>query len=97
MAQAVGPGTTGPKLSPISRSCSLGRDCLADIAVLRAEPDLLGLVGSDPAVSRTIDALAGDVERVPKVINVARAAAGRGCGRWPAGTRRTPTAMPTTR
>jgi hypothetical protein len=31
---------------------ALGGDCLADIAVLRAEPGLFGLVASDPTVSR---------------------------------------------
>ena len=34
---------------------ALGGDCLADIAVLRAEPGLFGRVASDPTVSRTID------------------------------------------
>ncbi|TCN35523.1 DDE family transposase [Kribbella orskensis] len=53
----------------------LGGNCLADIAVLRGEPGVFGPVASDPTVSRTIDALAGDVERVLSAINVARAAA----------------------
>ena len=53
----------------------LGGDCLADIAVLRGEPGVFGPVASDPTASRTIDALAGDVERVLNAINVARAAA----------------------
>jgi hypothetical protein len=75
----------------------LGGDCLADIAVLRGEPGVFGPVASDPTASRTIDALAGDVERVLNAINVARAAPARGCGRWPASTRRTPVAMPRTR
>ncbi len=39
---------------------ALGGDCLADIALLRAEPGVYGLVASDPTVSRTIDALAAD-------------------------------------
>jgi hypothetical protein len=39
---------------------AVGGDCLADIAVLRAEPGLFGLVALDPAVSRTIDRLAED-------------------------------------
>jgi hypothetical protein len=33
---------------------ALGGDCLADIAVLRAEPDVYGPVASDPTVSRAI-------------------------------------------
>jgi hypothetical protein len=54
---------------------ALGGDCLADIALLRAEPGLFGLVASDPTVSRTIDVLAADADRVLKAIDVARAAA----------------------
>jgi hypothetical protein len=53
----------------------LGGDCLADIAVLRAEPGVFGRVASDPTVSRTIDALAGDAAQVLKAIDEARAAA----------------------
>jgi hypothetical protein len=39
---------------------AIGGDCLADIALLRAEPALFGRVASDPTVSRTIDRLAAD-------------------------------------
>jgi hypothetical protein len=39
---------------------ALGGDCLADIATLRSQPDLVGLVASDPVVSWLISALAGD-------------------------------------
>jgi len=39
---------------------ALGGDCLADVAVVRGEPDLYGLVASDPTVSRTIAGLAAD-------------------------------------
>ena len=55
----------------------LGGDCLADIAVLRAEPGVFGLVASDPTVSRTIDALAADAPAALKAIHAARAAARR--------------------
>lgn len=34
----------------------LGGDCLADVAVLRGEPGVFGLVASDPTVSRTVAA-----------------------------------------
>ncbi|MEJ5946912.1 IS1380 family transposase [Pseudokineococcus basanitobsidens] len=51
-----------------------GGDCLADVAMLRAEPALFGLVASDPTVSRTIDALAADAPRALAAINSARAA-----------------------
>jgi hypothetical protein len=53
----------------------LGGDCLADIAVLRAEPGVYGLVASDPTVSRTVDTLAKDAGRVLAAIDAARAAA----------------------
>ena len=54
---------------------ALGGDCLADIALLRAEPGVYGRVASDPTVSRTIDALAGDAPAALKAINTARATA----------------------
>jgi Transposase DDE domain group 1 len=54
---------------------ALGGDCLADIALLRAEPAVFGLVASDPTVSRTVDALAADASRAVKAIDAARAAA----------------------
>jgi len=53
----------------------VGRDCLADVAVLRAEPGLFGLVASDPTISRTIDALAADAPAALAAIDTARAAA----------------------
>nr|WP_281258291.1 transposase [Actinomadura mexicana] len=37
---------------------ALGGDCLSDIAVLRAEPELFGAVPSDPTVSRLVTTLA---------------------------------------
>jgi len=54
---------------------ALGGDCLADIALLRAEPGVFGSVASDPTVSRTIDVLAADADRTLKAIDAARAAA----------------------
>ena len=54
---------------------ALGGDCLADIAVLRAEPGLYGRVASDPTVSRMIDALAADADAALTAIDMARAAA----------------------
>jgi len=53
----------------------LGGDCLADIAVLRGEPGVYGLVASDPTVSRAVDTLAKDADRVLAAIDAARAAA----------------------
>jgi len=54
---------------------ALGGDCLADVAVLRGEPGLYGLVASDPTVSRTIAVLAADAPAALAAINTARAAA----------------------
>ena len=51
---------------------ALGGDCLADIAVLRAQPELAGPVASDPVVSRLIATLASDR---PRAIRAARTAA----------------------
>lgn len=48
---------------------------MADVAVLRGEPRVFGLVASDPTVSRTITALAGDAPRALAAIRAARAAA----------------------
>ena len=44
---------------------ALGGDCLADVALLRAEPDVFGPVASDPTVSRLIDTLAAEPGRRP--------------------------------
>jgi hypothetical protein len=53
---------------------ALGGDCLADIALLRGEPGVYGLVASDPTVSRMITRLAAD-PNVLTAIHRARAAA----------------------
>ncbi|MFR9807425.1 IS1380 family transposase, partial [Pseudonocardia sp. RS010] len=53
----------------------VGGDCLADIALLRAEPVLFGPVASDPTVSRTIDRLAADATAALAAIDTARATA----------------------
>jgi hypothetical protein len=62
-------------LTDLAVALAAGGDCLADIAVLRAEPDVYGRVASDPTVSRTIDRLARDAPRALAAINTARAAA----------------------
>jgi hypothetical protein len=54
---------------------AMGRDCLADIAVLRAEPAVFGLVASDPTVSRTVDRSASDPIAALRAIHVARTTA----------------------
>jgi hypothetical protein len=52
---------------------ALGEDCLADVAMLRAEPGVFGPVASDPTVSRLIDTLAVAGERALKALRRARA------------------------
>jgi hypothetical protein len=65
----------GKILTNLVVALALGGDCLADIAVLRAQPDLCGPVASDPVVSRLITVLAADAPRALKAIRTARAAA----------------------
>jgi Transposase DDE domain group 1 len=65
----------GKIVTDLAVALALGGDCLADIALLRAEPGLHGLVASDPVVSRLITGLAADAPRALKAIRAARAAA----------------------
>ena len=62
-------------ITDLALTLALGGDCLADIALLRSEPGVYGLVASDATVSRTIDALAKDAPATLKAINTARSAA----------------------
>jgi hypothetical protein len=59
----------------LALALALGGDCLADIALLRAEPGIYGRVASDPTVSRTVDVLAADADAALTAIDTARAAA----------------------
>jgi hypothetical protein len=72
----------GKVITDLAITLALGGDCLADIALLRAEPALFGLVASDPTVSRTIDALAADSERALAAVAAARAVTRAGSGDW---------------
>jgi hypothetical protein len=65
----------GKVLLDVATAIALGGDCLADLAVVRAQPDLFGHVASDPTVSRLIATLADDVDAVVTAIRAARAAA----------------------
>jgi Transposase DDE domain group 1 len=65
----------GKIIADLAVALALGGDCLADIAVLRAQPELAGPVASDPVVSRLVSALAADATRALKAIRGARAAA----------------------
>jgi hypothetical protein len=64
-------------LLDLAIAVALGWDCLADIAVGRAEPANFGLVASDATVFRAIDALAADApvgarRRSPRMITATR-------------------------
>ena len=65
----------GKIVADLAAAVALGGDCLADIAVLREQPDLAGPVASDPVVSRLVSVLAADVPRALKAIRAARSAA----------------------
>jgi len=62
-------------ISDLAVTLALGGDCLADIALLRAEASVYGPVASDPTVSRTIATLAEDSAAVLAAIDAARASA----------------------
>ena len=65
----------GKIVADLAAAVALGGDCLADIAILREQPQLAGAVASDPVVSRLVSTLAGDLPRALKAIRGARAAA----------------------
>ncbi len=65
----------GKILADLVVMLGLGGDCLADVAVLRDQPELCGPVASDPVISRLVSALAADAPRALAAIRAARAAA----------------------
>ncbi len=65
----------GKILTDLAVAPALGGDCLADVAVLRAQPGLFGPVASDPVISRLVSTLAADAPRALRAIRKARAAA----------------------
>jgi hypothetical protein len=65
----------GKILLDLAVSVALGGDCLADIAILRKQPAVFGVVASDPTVSRLISALAADASKALSAIGRARASA----------------------
>jgi hypothetical protein len=65
----------GKIMLDLAVAVALGGDCLADAAVLRAEPALFGPVASDPVISRLVSRLAADAPTALKAIGQARAAA----------------------
>jgi len=65
----------GKIITDLAMTLALGGDCLADVAVLRCQPELAGPVASDPVISRLVSALAADGPRALRAIRTARAAA----------------------
>ncbi|MFD3808598.1 IS1380 family transposase [Streptomyces sp. NPDC058619] len=63
----------GKILLDVALATALGGDCLADVSMLRAEPEVFGLVASDPTVSRLIDALAAAGPKALAAVRTARA------------------------
>jgi hypothetical protein len=62
----------GKIVCDLALTLAIGGDCLADIAVLRTEPEVFGLVASDPTVSRLIDTLARDADKALAAITAVR-------------------------
>ena len=77
----------GKIVADLAAALALGGDCLADIAVLREQPELAGPVASDPVVSRLVSALAADLPRALKAIRSPGRRRASGRGRWPGSTR----------
>jgi Transposase DDE domain group 1 len=64
----------GKTVLDLAVAVALGGDCLADVALVRAQPELFGPVASDPTVSRLLDTLAEDPSASIAAIRQARAA-----------------------
>ena len=62
----------GKILTDLALMLAVGGDCLADVATLRAEPDVYGSVASDPTISRLLTTLAADARAVENAISAAR-------------------------
>jgi hypothetical protein len=65
----------GKTVLDLAVAIALGGDCLADIGVVRAQPELFGPVASDPTVSRLLDGLAEQPAEAVAAIRAARAQA----------------------
>jgi hypothetical protein len=65
----------GKTVLDLAVAIALGGDCLADAALVRAQPELFGAVASDSTISRLIDALGDDPGAAIAAIRGARAAA----------------------
>jgi Transposase DDE domain group 1 len=65
----------GKIVTDLAVAVAIGGDAACDIAVLRAQPGVFGLVASDPTVSRLITRLAENADDAVTAISTARAAA----------------------
>ena len=57
MAGAAAGHDPGKTVFDLAVAIALSGDCLADVAVVRAPPELFGPLASDPTVSRLLDSL----------------------------------------
>lgn len=80
----------GKVLLDVAIAVALGGDCLADVAAVRAQRDLFGVVASDPTVCRLFAALAADAASADAVVTALRWA--RGVARERIWSRRRPLA-----
>ena len=64
----------GKVLLDVAIAVALGGDCLADVAAVRAQRDLFGMVASDPTVSRLFAALAADAATADAAVAALRSA-----------------------
>jgi hypothetical protein len=67
----------GKVLLDVATAVALGGDCLADLAAVRAQPELFGQVASDPTVCRLFTALALDEESADAAVAAIRDARAR--------------------
>lgn len=65
----------GKVLLGLAAAVTLGGDCAADIAVVRAQPEVFGPLASDPTVSSLVAAFAANVDAATAATHAARAAA----------------------
>lgn len=65
----------GKMVMDLAVAIAAGGDCLADVALLRAQPEIFGPVASDPTISRLLETLAEDASGAISVIRSARASA----------------------
>ena len=64
----------GKVLLDVAIAVALGGDCLADVAAVRAQPEVFGPVASDPTVSRLFASLAVDSQTTDAAVTAIRAA-----------------------